>query len=298
MTLNHLNKNNFIATCTFVVMTASGAIAENVYGGFDIVETPGAIDQDYANVRGWHVTANYVGGNFAFCSADKTIGSRFVSIGYDGMQWQLAVPIPHQRNDWSGVLEVDGSPRSASGTATNGYSIAWLGLGELDRLKRGNHANLGVGKFDYDFSLSGVTASTLKVSECVQRAGKVPTSRGGSAGGKTTQSGNLETARASCETVFNGRFGCTLTKHPKEGSYLDVITVESDNPNSERYLVKRISDSEGEVWVSYSDNPDAWNYKGYWQPTNYDRACIEPAPNQGLAVQDALGQDAWMLCIR
>lgn len=291
MTTDYLNKNNFITACALVAMTASGAVAGNVYGGFDIVGTPGAVDQDYANVRGWHVTATYVGGAFAFCSAGRNVGGGYMSIGYDGMQWQLAVPIPQQYTDWSGVLEVDGSRRFASGTATNGYAIAWLGLAELDRLKRGNQAILGVGKIDYDFNLSGVTASTLKVSECVQQAGQVPISR-------AARNGNLETVHADCETVFSGRFGCTLTMQPNDSSYLEVISVVSDDPNSERYLIKRISDYQGEVWVSYSDNPQAWGYKGYWQSAAYDDACIEPEPNQGLAVQDALGQDAWMLCIR
>lgn len=283
-----------IAAFGLVAMAAHSAAAQNVYGGYDIVDTPGAVEQDYATVRGWTVTANYVGGHFAFCSAWRNVGQSQVSIGFDNMQWQLAVPVTLRNKEWSGMLEVDGDQRPTGGSSTANNSIAWLGLSELDRLKRGNRAIVSVGKYDYDFNVAGVTASTLKVTECVQNAGQAPT-RTTSTQAKT---GRLQTARASCETVFGGDFGCTLTQHPKEGSYIEVVTVDSDTPSMERYLIKQIDDTQGEVWVAFSDQPQVWNYKGYWQTTSHDVNCIEPAPNQGLAVQEALGQDAWMLCIR
>lgn len=279
-----------LAIFAFAAMATNTATAQNEYGGYDIVDTPGAVEQDYAHIRGWTVTANYVAGNFAFCSAWKNTGQSQVSIGYDNMQWQLAVPITPRGNDWSGMLEVDGDQRHAGGASTAHNTIVWLGLGELDRLKRGNQAIVSVGKYDYDFSLAGMTASTLKVSECVKNAGHVPS--------RPSANTQAQTARANCETVFAGIFGCTLTQHPKEGSYREVITVSSDTPNMERYLIKQIDNTQGEVWVAYSDQPQVWNYMGYWRSASHDVNCIEPAPNQGLAVQDALGQDAWMLCIR
>ncbi|WP_166418137.1 hypothetical protein [Cochlodiniinecator piscidefendens] len=298
MTLNYLKTNNFFAICTLVAMTATGATAQNAYGGYDIAGTPGAVDQDYANVRGWQVTASYVGGRLAYCSAGRYAGGSYMSIGYDGMQWQLAVPIAGQYSDWSGTLEIDGDQRSTSGNATTGNTIAWLGLNELDRLQRGSQAILSVGRVDYDFDLSGVTASTLKVSECYQHGGQVPVQATAPANTASTQNGNAATARVTCETVFNGPFACTLTQQPSEGSYLEVLTVDSDDPNAERYLIKQVNDAQIEVWVSYPDGLQSWDYKGYWQPVAQDQDCMEPAPNQGLAVQDALGQDAWMLCIR
>lgn len=302
----NINLKTLATACAIITMTPHSATAENAYGGFDIVDTPGAVDQDYANVRGWHVAAFYVGGRFAFCSAGKDIGNSYMSIGFDGLQWQIAVPVPIKRGNWNGRLEIDGKSRSVSGTATQNHTIAWLGMGELDQLRGGNNANLSIGRYDYDFGLSGVTASTLKVTECVQHAGKVPAKKlapPSSTQGQTqqqtqTNNGGLKTARAACETVFQGRFGCTLTQHPKEGSYREVITIDADDRNADRYLVKQIDDNQAEIWVSHSDQPDVWNYKGYWQPSMQDRNCIEPSPNQGLAVQDALGQDAWMLCIR
>ncbi|WP_039019635.1 hypothetical protein [Halocynthiibacter namhaensis] len=293
---NHPKFKEALAVFAFAAMAANSAAAQNEYGGYDIVDTPGAVEQDYANVRGWTVTANYVDGNFAFCSAWKNVGNSPVSIGFDNMQWQLAVPIVSRDKEWSGGLEVDGDQRYASGSSTANNAIAWLGLSELDRLKRGNQAIVSVGKYDFDFSLAGVTASTLKVSECVQNAGQVPTRTSGNT--TQAQTGNLHTARANCETVFGGVFGCTLTQHSKEGSYREVITVDSDTPDMERYLIKQIDDTQGEVWVEFSDQPQVWNYKGYWEPASHDVNCIEPAANQGLAVQEALGHDAWMLCIR
>lgn len=292
----HFKIDNIISACAFVLMTACGAAAQNTYGGYDIMATPGAVEQDYANVKGWHVSASYLGGSLAFCSAGKHIGNTYMSIGYDGMQWQLAVPIANQPADWSGGLEVDGDLRHASGTSTSGYAIAWLGLRELDRLQRGNQAIMSVGKHDYDFSLAGITASTLKVTECVQNAGRVPTQAGANAA--PAQNGGAPTVRVSCETVFGGRQGCTLTQQPQEASYLEVFTVDLDDRGSERYLVKQVDNAQVEIWLAFPEAPQSWSYKGFWQESSHDRDCIEPAPNQGLAVQDALGQDAWMLCLR
>lgn len=153
---------------------------QNGYGGYDIV-SPAADEAYYAETRGWSVFSAAYQGQHAYCFAQQTRPDRPVfRLGWDGMQWQLAVPVTASP-DWQGSLQIDGSGSGQgygrggdyiSGTATGGWTIAWLGMAELDGLRKGNQAVLGVGKADYDFALAGATAATLKVEECVARAGR------------------------------------------------------------------------------------------------------------------------------
>lgn len=276
---------------SMLLVVATGAKAQNSYGGYDIIGTRGVSEQSYASVRGWNVVAAFVNGNFAYCAANNVRNDANVRVGYDGMQWQLTMPLPANHN-WFGSLEVDGRDLGASGTVGQGQAIIWLGIRDLDALKRGNAADFGTGRTNYDFSLMGMTASTLKIEECVQRRGQAPrqSASGQSAGGAVL--------RATCATVFGGNFACSLTQQRQESGYRDVLTVIADDSMIERYLIKQIDDQQAEVWVSYPEQPQNWGYMGYWRRMHSDQDCIEPVPNQGRAVQDALGQDAWQLCIR
>jgi len=169
-----------VAFTTLAAAAALPALAQtNDYGGYDIVSQP-RNEIFYGDTRGWRVFAARDGATFAYCFADtdQSNGSSH-RLGWDGMQWQLAVPLRSQP-DWEGTLQIDGAGSGQgygrggdfiSGTAYGDWSIAWLGEAELDGIRRGNVAVLGVGKHDYDFSLSGATAATLKVQECVERSG-------------------------------------------------------------------------------------------------------------------------------
>lgn len=168
--------------CIAVALTAAPAAfaQQNDYGGYDIVGQPRS-EVRYGDTRGWAVFSAKAGSTFAYCfaQADRGDGSSF-RLGWDGMQWQLAVPVT-SRPDWSGTLQIDGAGsgqgykrggEDISGTATGDWTIAWLGEAELDGIRKGSTAVLGVGRGDFDFSLAGATAATLKVKECVARAGK------------------------------------------------------------------------------------------------------------------------------
>ncbi|MBO0903571.1 hypothetical protein [Jiella sonneratiae] len=172
---------NLVLGATIALTFAGSATAQqNDYGGYDIVAAPKG-ESFYADTRGWRVFAARARGKFAYCFAEarRSDGSAF-RLGWDGQQWQLAVPVV-SRPDWRGTLRIDGAGSGQgyqrggdfiSGTATGRWTIAWLGEAELDGLRQGKAAVLGVGKADYDFALSGSTAAVLKVKECVGRSGE------------------------------------------------------------------------------------------------------------------------------
>lgn len=175
-----MSKLRIVACMIFSWAAVSPALAQqNDYGGYDIGAFPQA-ESFYGETRGWRVFAANISGAFGYCfaEADRGDGS-MVRLGWDGLQWQLAVPFP-SRSDWEGTLQIDGAGSGQgymkggdhmSGTSSGEWTIAWLGEAELDGIRKGSNAILGVGKFDYDFSLSGATAASLKVTECVAQSG-------------------------------------------------------------------------------------------------------------------------------
>lgn len=159
-----------------------GALAvPTEYGGYDIVGHE-HFEQPYGRARQWQVNAAFSGRTFMYCVAIWTGSDRPVRFGMDlampgeSGQWQLAVPIK-SRKDWQGQLQVDGrdpdhrAGADVSGNAVGAWSIAWLNMGQMDAMRNGHTAVLGVGKMDYDFSLEGVAAAITKIEECRDRRG-------------------------------------------------------------------------------------------------------------------------------
>ncbi|QYK42765.1 MAG: hypothetical protein KF887_06585 [Paracoccaceae bacterium] len=176
-----------------VVCAAVPAAAQNnVYGGYDIVALAGQ-ETFYGEARGWNVFAARAPSGPAYCFAEAVRSDGAAHrLGWDGMQWQLAVPVA-STPEWEGTLRVDGlgsgqgygrGSDHASGTAVGGWTIAWLGMAELDGLRQGREAILGLGRGDYDFMLSGSAAAILKVEECMAQPG--PLSAGAAEPSETT----------------------------------------------------------------------------------------------------------------
>jgi len=103
-----------------------------------------------------------------YCVAERDFGGSILRIGFDGGQWQLAVPYGSDP-DYYGEFDVDGHTAGLSGTAANGWTFAWISAPHLDAIKEGNLMILDIGKASLDFTLDGSTAAILKVQECVQR---------------------------------------------------------------------------------------------------------------------------------
>jgi hypothetical protein len=175
-----MSRLRIIGLAAIMLGVAAPAAAQgNAYGGHDIVAYEGS-ESFYGKARGWNVFSAASPSGFAFCFAETVRSDgRALRIGWDGMQWQLAVPVT-STPDWQGTLQIDGRGSGQgygrggddiSGTAVRAWTIAWLGLAELDGLRNGRVAVLGVGRSDFDFPLTGSTAAIQKVEECVQRSG-------------------------------------------------------------------------------------------------------------------------------
>lgn len=144
----------------------------NDYNGYDIAGIARVAEGHYGEVLGWSVLSATVAGNFAYCTGEfGERGARW-RLGWDGMQWQVALPV-ESKPDWNGDLEVDGDRRSISGSARNGWTFLWLGLPELDKIRDGKTMIADIGRASIDRALVGTAAVITKIEECVQRKGRI-----------------------------------------------------------------------------------------------------------------------------
>lgn len=283
------------AVSAATLFCAAGAIAQtNEYGGYDVVGGPAISESAYGEARDWSVRAAFAGGTFAYCVAAYASDGYDVLLGWDAQQWQVVVPVS-ARPDWEGTLDVDGrgwgngGGNNMSGTAIGDRTIAWLGMSELDGIRQGSQAVLGVGKVDYAFPLKGSAAAIAKVEECVQNAGAVPARQAA-----TGPAGGL----AQCDNFF-AKYPCTVTRRDPEPDYPEVREIRDPARGQPDYFVKGGAGARSEVWVSY-DHSDDWTPLGYWQPKATGDGCIEPGDPAAQApdVVVNLGQDLWQLCVR
>ena len=142
----------------------------NDYGGYDVAGGAAAAEAGYGETPGWTVYAGTVDGRFAYCAGETAGGGQIWRLGYDGMQWQLAVPVRSEAG-WEGQLVVDGQSQYASGTASGEWTFAWLHLQDLENIRLGTDAVLDVARYSFELPLRGTAAVTSKIEECVARQG-------------------------------------------------------------------------------------------------------------------------------
>jgi len=147
------------------------------YGGFNVVGKGKSKEYRYAISKNWKIYSALYKDQFAYCvGAYSFPGGGKVRLGYDNTQWQIALPVNNKKN-WEGFLQIDKNVGHATGTAAGNWTIVWLGLPDLDKIRKGSKAKLGYGRADYDFSLNGSAAAIKKIKQCVQRAGIAPTKK-------------------------------------------------------------------------------------------------------------------------
>lgn len=139
---------------------ATGGAVRNIAGAR---ETP------YGETRGWAVYAGTLGGKFAYCVGVRDYSGTLLRVGFDGRQWQFAVPY-EVSPDYTGQFEVDGKVWDMRGTSDGRWAYAWIGQKELDAFRNGNLMILDIARASIDFELIGTAAVTLKVQECVDRS--------------------------------------------------------------------------------------------------------------------------------
>lgn len=146
----------------------NNAQAATPAGPANIAGDPKISEQFYGQARQYNVYSGGDRSRVRYCVAERNFGGSILRIGYDGGQWQLAVPYAVKPGFYGG-FNVDGQTSGISGTAANGWTFAWLSLPHLDALRQGNLLILDIGRASLDFTLDGSSAAILKVQECVQQ---------------------------------------------------------------------------------------------------------------------------------
>lgn len=152
------------------MMNAALAVPDN-YEVADVAGMPGAREALYGKARDYQVFSGSVDGVFKYCVGERRFGDYPFRIGFDGGQWQVAVPYS-TKPDYYGSYEVDGKGRGMSGTSKNNWTFWWLGMPELDQLRNGSTLIMNIGRGSADFPLNGSAATITKVEECVHRQGR------------------------------------------------------------------------------------------------------------------------------
>jgi hypothetical protein len=290
----------FRSMLLFVCLAAAAtpaAASQNAYGGYDVAGPYQANESLYGSARGWDIFKAHDGNRHAYCAAVSGNSGNVARIGYDGLQWQIAVPI-RSRPDWSGTLEVDGHVFGfASGTAVDGWTIVWIGLPELDALKTGSRAVVGAGKADYDFSLSGSAAALKKVEECQANGGVPPKAAPPPAGALPPPP--AAAAGSTCTDAYDRSFPCSATTLPAEAGYSRALRIDAAD-GSTSWTIKIRIDTVAEVWIALPAAWNGWKFFGYWQSRGQGGYCIEPGESQYQPQEaiDNMGSDTWSLCIR
>lgn len=170
-----MDSMNILTGCVAsgLLISCAASAAVNEYGGYDIAGNAGIVERPYAEVRGWNVFVGFDGSRPAYCAAETGIGNDRWRLGFDGGQWQMAIPYAPSGpiSDWSSDWTLDGDTRPISGVAVDGWTIAWLGAPERDRIAQGDYMVVNIGRASVDRQLHGTAAVVTKIEECQQRTG-------------------------------------------------------------------------------------------------------------------------------
>lgn len=279
----------------------------NSYGGYDIAGPYQANESFYGAARGWDIYKSHDVNRNAYCVAVNTRnGGNQVRIGWDGLQWQVAVPVPSSP-EWEGTLQIDGSGSGRGylsgsdkvfGTSNSGWSIAQLGMAELDGIQKGGVAVLGIGRADYDFSLSGSSAAILKVEECFNNGGIAPAVSAAPPPPPPPPppSPAAQAGASNCTDAYDQTYPCLVTHLAPEPGYKESMQIDAVD-RSISHLVKIRNDGAGEVWIQLPASWQGWKFFGYWMPSQGDK-CVAPGDNQPQEALDNMGSDTWSLCVR
>lgn len=129
----------------------------------------GGQEASYGEARGWAIYKGSRDGKFEYCVGERDYDSTKLRIGWDGKQWQFAVPYSVSP-DYYGQFEVDGVVSQMSGTSDGQWAYAWIGKEELSAISKGNLMILDLARASLDFELIGTAAAQLKVRECFQKS--------------------------------------------------------------------------------------------------------------------------------
>ena len=140
------------------------------YGVTNVANAVGAVETVYGEARGWTIFAGAVDGENAYCVGENDVDGIKLRLGYDNVQWQVALP-QRTENEHFSQFEVDGQSWGMTGTSDGEWVFGWIGLPELDAIRNGNLMMLDVGRATFDYTLVGTAATITKIEECVSNNG-------------------------------------------------------------------------------------------------------------------------------
>lgn len=148
-------------------LTTAASIADD-YTATNIAGVPDSVETPYGETRGYTVYSGNINSTVKYCVGEKDFHGTTFRIGFDGGQWQIAVPYTAPA-DYYGSFEVDGKGWGMSGTTTDNWTFWWMGLPELDALRNGNELVMNIERASLDFHLSGSAAVITKIEECYSK---------------------------------------------------------------------------------------------------------------------------------
>lgn len=266
----------------------------------------------YAQVKGgWKVLGVFREGvGFQGCRAAKRDNGNRLAIARRESGWKLAVPTGQNGRFAGGVLNIDKRKFDAQFGFNDGVAIKELSQAEFKLLQNGSQLAVHInGDPPRHWSLHGSSAAILKVKECYQQRGHKP---GGKASSQPTppktpqqskstgkprpdMSTFLTSAPVTCETVFAGRYACTVEQYKPTAGYVESVRIHNPALNQPAFFLNFVSKLKADVWVK--DGASAWAYMGVWVSQDRTDPCIAPRPKQGPIARGNLGQDAWQLCL-
>ena len=281
------------ALCGLVTAPFTAAQAQTVHGPEQ--------EYSYASVRGWTVTSLDERNGVHGCRATIVQRGRSLMIERYHGQWNLVVQSRQSGTFQGGTVTIDKAVTDAQFGLRNGYAIFGMSNSTLGQLKKGSAISVKVnGDNPVSFSLRGSTAAIGKVTECDQRQGEVPQAATPQAPA-TSGPAIGETATANCSTVTEGNYPCVATNMKPETGYEGVIRVvpAAGQKGKNAFFVKfKPGVPLADVW--FNTPGGTWQMLGGWdlRPAGQDGFCATPAANQTAAARNALGQDAWELCVQ
>ena len=136
------------------------------YQTFNIAQGNEANDEFYDNTGEWAIIANKVSGNKGYCTAVAHPNDQAIRLGYDGGQWQLAIPV-RSKPEWNGSIEIDGKTTGASGTSEGNWTYVWLHLSDYESIRQSKTFVVNIEKASFNYQFNGMANVGDIVERCV-----------------------------------------------------------------------------------------------------------------------------------
>jgi hypothetical protein len=243
-----------IATLVVGTVSAPMSWAQDVIAIANVKGTQESVY--FASVKGWKVVVGAINSQPAYCAAISNQSGSELRLGYDGGQWQMAVPYAAGRGEYVGQMAIDGKQTGTYGESDGNWTFLWLNLGERDALMNGQQVIIEVGKASLDYDLTGAAAAALKVEECVER-----------------RIAAIEAAADSNSSQSDtGGSGFEKPYAKVEGWEIVRVTTDAAHLKFDHCAAWKITGTETGLRIAITDNDTSFGFSGLGSAAMGDRA--------------------------